>query len=119
LEVASNTFCAGGFSLANGSYVVFGGNQPVTYNGTAVSDKIYNPTGANPYRDADGGSAIRMITPCDDLSCAWQEGTSALTMSVSTFVVMTLGSLLIMFAEQAVVPNGRSFGRWIRYHSRR
>ncbi|KAL7420232.1 hypothetical protein Q5752_005199 [Cryptotrichosporon argae] len=81
MEVTSNTFCAGGFSLANGSWVVFGGNQPVTYNGTAVDDKTYNPTGANPYDDADGGAAIRMLTPCDDGSCGWEEGGTALTMS--------------------------------------
>ncbi|KAK4686476.1 hypothetical protein P7C73_g3648, partial [Tremellales sp. Uapishka_1] len=81
MEVTSNTFCAGGFAMANGSWVVFGGNQPVTYGGVAVNDKTNNPTGADPYDDLDGGAAIRMLDPCDDPStCGWQEG---LTMSVS------------------------------------
>jgi hypothetical protein len=83
MEVASNTFCAAGMSIANGSWVVFGGNQPVTYEGDAVSDKTKNPTGANPYTNGDGGKAVRLITPCDDDSCGWQEGGDALTMTVS------------------------------------
>ena len=83
MAVSSNTFCAGGFSLANGSWAVFGGNQPVTYQGAAVNDKTANPTGANPYDDADGGQAIRMITPSDDGSAVWEEGGAALTMTVS------------------------------------
>lgn len=82
MSVTSNTFCAGGFSLANGSWAVFGGNQPVTYQGVAVNDKFNNPSGANPYDTADGGEAIRMITPCDDGNCQWQEGGAALTMTV-------------------------------------
>jgi hypothetical protein len=82
LAVTSNTFCAGGYSVANGSWVVFGGNQPVTHEGVATNDKGANPTGADPYLDTDGGEAIRMITPCDDLSCPWNEGGDALTMSV-------------------------------------
>jgi hypothetical protein len=30
MDVESNPFCAGGMSLANGSWAVFGGNQPIT-----------------------------------------------------------------------------------------
>lgn len=30
MDVESNPFCAGGMSLGNGSWAVFGGNQPVT-----------------------------------------------------------------------------------------
>jgi len=82
MSVTSNTFCAGGFSLANGSWAVFGGNQPTTYQGVAVKDKTNNPSGASPYDDQEGGEAIRMLTPCDDGSCQWQEGGAALTMTV-------------------------------------
>jgi len=81
--VTSNTFCAGGFTLGNGQYAVFGGNQPVTTDGVAVNDKGKNPTGANPYGNTDGGEAIRVITPCDDGSCQWIEGGDDLTMTVS------------------------------------
>ena len=31
MAVSSNTFCAGGMTTGNGSWLVFGGNQPVTY----------------------------------------------------------------------------------------
>ena len=81
--VTSNTFCAGGFTLGNGQYAVFGGNQPVTTDGVAVNDKGKNPTGANPYGNTDGGEAIRVITPCDDGNCQWIEGGDDLTMTVS------------------------------------
>lgn len=82
VSVSSNTFCAGGFPLANGTWAVFGGNQPVTYAGVAVNDKGANPTGGDPYNDGDGGAAIRLLDPCDggDGECPWQEG---LTMTVS------------------------------------
>ncbi|WVQ64379.1 uncharacterized protein L199_002544 [Kwoniella botswanensis] len=77
MSVSSNTFCAAGLPIANGSWVVFGGNQPVTYEGVATKDA----NGANPYLNTDGGAAIRLLTPCDDGNCAWQEGGDALTMS--------------------------------------
>ncbi|OCF60082.1 glyoxal oxidase [Kwoniella mangroviensis CBS 10435] len=77
MSVSSNTFCAAGLPVANGSWVVFGGNQPVTYEGVATKDA----NGANPYLNTDGGAAIRLLTPCDDGNCAWQEGGDALTMS--------------------------------------
>lgn len=84
MAVTSNTFCAGGMSLANGSWAVFGGNQPVTHDGHAVSDKTNNPTGANPYLNTDGGEAVRVVTPCDDDSCQWVENSPDLTMTVSS-----------------------------------
>ncbi|RSH89553.1 hypothetical protein EHS25_002104 [Saitozyma podzolica] len=100
MEVTSNTFCAGGLSVGNGSWVVFGGNQPVTYQGVAVSDTTNNPSGANPYDDADGGAAIRLLTPCEDDSCGWQEGGSALTMSSKrwypTIEGLADGSLVVL-----------------------
>jgi len=87
MSVTSNTFCAGGFSLANGSWAVFGGNQPVTAQGVAVSDKTNNASGTSPYDDSDGGEAIRMLTPCDDRQCGWEEGGAALTMSVGALMM--------------------------------
>ncbi|ODO00257.1 hypothetical protein I350_06886 [Cryptococcus amylolentus CBS 6273] len=79
MQVNSNTFCAAGLSLATGEWAVFGGNQAVTYEGVALAD---SPSGtADPYKDASGGAAIRLITPCDDGSCKWQEGGDDLTMT--------------------------------------
>lgn len=68
MDVTTNTFCAGGNHLANGTWVVFGGNQPVTTDGEASNGQ------AGAYSDADGGTAIRMINPCDDESCEWIQG---------------------------------------------
>lgn len=48
-----------------------------------MADKGKNPTGANPYMNADGGKAVRILTPCDDNACGWQEGGDSLTMAVS------------------------------------
>lgn len=84
MSVSSNTFCACGFTLGNGSHAVFGGNQPVTHGGVAVNDVTNNPGGANPYDDADGGAAIRLLTPCDGDNCGWSEGGDALTMTVGS-----------------------------------
>lgn len=70
MDVYSNTFCAGGGVLGNGTWVVFGGNQPVTTNGVAVA-------GPGAYMNTDGGTAIRMINPCDDESCQWIQGESS------------------------------------------
>lgn len=67
MDVYSNTFCAGGGVLGNGTWVVFGGNQPVTTDGIAVAD-------GGAYMNTDGGTAIRMINPCDDESCEWIQG---------------------------------------------
>jgi hypothetical protein len=80
--VASNSFCAGGFHMGNGTLAVFGGNQPVTTNGTAVNDKQWNPTGTNVFGDTEGGNAIRVLNACDggDETCPWAEGGASLTM---------------------------------------
>ncbi|WRT68219.1 uncharacterized protein IL334_005195 [Kwoniella shivajii] len=67
MDVFSNTFCAGGGVLGNGTWVVFGGNQPVTTGGVASTD-------AAAYSDTDGGTAIRMLNPCTDESCEYIQG---------------------------------------------
>ncbi|WVR07362.1 hypothetical protein IAU60_004403 [Kwoniella sp. DSM 27419] len=78
MDVFSNTFCAGGGVLGNGTWVVFGGNQPVTTGGIASTD-------AAAYSDTDGGTAIRMINPCLDESCEYIQGeTSYLTSDPNT-----------------------------------
>jgi hypothetical protein len=74
MDVDSNTFCAGGGVLGNGTWVVFGGNQPVTTDGIAVADE-----GA--YHNTDGGTAIRMINPCDDESCEYIQGETSYDIS--------------------------------------
>lgn len=67
MDVYSNTFCAGGAVLGNGTWAVFGGNQPVTTGGVAT-----NQPGA--YQDTTGGTAIRLLDPCDDETCNYLQG---------------------------------------------
>ena len=69
MEVYSNSFCAGGTVLGNGTWLNAGGNQAVTYGG--ITPAGLSQTGQNPYGDADGGQAIRLLDPCDDENCDW------------------------------------------------
>lgn len=112
MSVTSNTFCAGGFSLADGRWAVFGGNQPVTTNGSAVKDQ---PDKANPYGNTDGGEAIRLLTPCDGGGCEYQEGGDALTMTVSKPLHHCEGEdrerKRLMSVGKEVVSYYRRFGR--------
>lgn len=55
--VQTNTFCASGATLGNGSWLVAGGNQAVGYGGAAQAQEI------NPYSDFDGTRAIRLLEP--------------------------------------------------------
>ena len=59
LNPASNSFCAGGTWLGNGTLLNVGGN-PV------VADK----TGAADFGDVNGLQAVRMYNPCRDVGCA-------------------------------------------------
>jgi hypothetical protein len=58
LNIRSNSFCAGGTWLSNGTLLNIGGN-PV------VEDR----TGAADFGDLNGLQAIRMFNPCDDGKC--------------------------------------------------
>ncbi|KAF7315671.1 hypothetical protein MIND_00082700 [Mycena indigotica] len=65
MDAVTNTFCAGGNVLGNGTWLNVGGNQPVTYGGATLT------SGKGPYNDPDGGTSIRTLVPCDDDSCDW------------------------------------------------
>ncbi|EPQ30665.1 uncharacterized protein PFL1_01566 [Pseudozyma flocculosa PF-1] len=60
VAVQTNTFCASGLTLGNGTWVVAGGNQAVGYGGAGV------PYGVNPYNDYDGQQALRLLEPQTD-----------------------------------------------------
>ncbi|KLO18541.1 copper radical oxidase [Schizopora paradoxa] len=59
LNLRSNSFCAGGTFLSNGTLVNVGGN-PVVGNNTAAAD----------FGDLDGLQAVRLFHPCDSESAA-------------------------------------------------
>lgn len=65
MDVRSNTFCAGGAPLANGQWLVTGGNKAVGRQGVDAKP------GAKPYESYDGGRALRFLQPCTDQSCEW------------------------------------------------
>jgi hypothetical protein len=59
MEVVSNSFCAGGTVLGNGTWINVGGNQAVTTGGV----KAASQTGGPPYQNIDGGKAMRFLDP--------------------------------------------------------
>lgn len=65
MDVVTNSFCAGGNVLGNGTWLNVGGNQAIGPGGlNAVA-------GAAPYNDGDGGMAIRTLDTCTDGTCDW------------------------------------------------
>lgn len=60
LDVQTNTFCAGGIHMPNGSYIVFGGNGAIGPGGNGNGSN-FDPA----YGDFDGARAVRVFDPCD------------------------------------------------------
>ncbi|KAF5351680.1 hypothetical protein D9756_007693 [Leucocoprinus leucothites] len=67
MDAITNSFCAGGNVLGNGTWMNVGGNQAVTYGGAAAPSQ----TGGGPYDDPDGRKSIRLLDPTDDGKCEW------------------------------------------------
>ena len=88
MDIRTNTFCASGFHLPNGSYVTFGGNDAVTTNGQTGS--LLNPDRTGSWdqvlQDFDGRKSIRILNPCkisdnlDSGNCAWFDEPDQLSM---------------------------------------
>lgn len=58
MDIVTNTFCAGGNVLGNGTWINVGGNQGVTYGGIATASQ----NGGDPYNDPDGGQSCVTLT---------------------------------------------------------
>lgn len=80
MDMLTNTFCASGMHLPNGSYVTFGGNGAVGQGG--VEGDVQEPGGFTGlfdtvYGDWDGRTQIRLLNPCDDdlnsTQCQWYD----------------------------------------------
>ena len=69
-DVVTNTFCAGGGVLGNGTWINVGGNNAVGAGGATLPD-AQQTTGSGPYQVHDGGLAMRFLDPCDDENCKW------------------------------------------------
>ncbi|KAF8647070.1 hypothetical protein AX16_006905 [Volvariella volvacea WC 439] len=65
MNAITNSFCAGGNVLGNGTWINVGGNQAVTYGG----DPAPSQDGGPPYYNPDGRRSL--LTPCDDGNCDW------------------------------------------------
>ncbi|KAF8837565.1 glyoxal oxidase [Paxillus ammoniavirescens] len=82
MSVLTNTFCATGMHLPNGSYASFGGNGPVSIGNGNPSSPTYDDV----YGDYDGRKSIRILNPCtsaDDFSspeCQWFDNPAVLSM---------------------------------------
>ncbi|KAH7923300.1 DUF1929-domain-containing protein [Leucogyrophana mollusca] len=82
MSVLTNTFCASGMHLPNGSYTTFGGNGAISAGSGPPSSPNYDST----YGDYDGTKSIRILNPCtssDDFSspeCQWFDNPAVLSM---------------------------------------
>lgn len=88
MNVLTNTFCASGSHLPNGSYVTFGGNGAIGPGGNIGSQKNAGGSGAfdATYQDYDGTKSIRVLNPCtssqnfNDPNCQWFDNPAVLSM---------------------------------------
>ncbi|KAH7323340.1 glyoxal oxidase [Rhizoctonia solani] len=94
MDVVTNSFCAGGGVLGNGTWLNVGGNQAVTWGGLTASSQDGNDDG--PYHGADGGTAIRLLNPCDDKKCNWWETHMTSRRWYPTLENLEDGSLMII-----------------------
>jgi hypothetical protein len=89
MDIKTNSFCASGMHLPNGSFATFGGNDAVTVGGkTGTQLNPGSDTGAwdATYQDFDGRRSIRIVNPCkisDPLNtgpCKWYDEPEQLSM---------------------------------------
>ncbi|GAA5836857.1 hypothetical protein JCM11251_005807 [Rhodosporidiobolus azoricus] len=74
MDIVTNSFCAGGNVLGNGTWINIGGNQAIGYGGLNADPLT------GPYQDGDGGKATRRLDVCDDETCDWvDDGSNYMT----------------------------------------
>jgi hypothetical protein len=69
-SIRSNTFCAGGGMLGDGTWIVVGGNKAVGTGGS--TDKA----NTDPYYNYSGGKALRFLAPCSGAGCVWVDSSA-------------------------------------------
>ncbi|PPQ82148.1 hypothetical protein CVT24_012476 [Panaeolus cyanescens] len=88
-DIRTNTFCASGMHLPNGSFVTFGGYDavgPAQAHGSQKNSDGQTGAWDAQYQDFDGRKAIRIVKLCtivDDLNtgdCAWFDDPTQLAM---------------------------------------
>ncbi|GAA5833635.1 hypothetical protein JCM11251_003189 [Rhodosporidiobolus azoricus] len=95
-DIVSNSFCAGGNVLANGSWVNIGGNAAIGPQGIGLV-----AGGANPYGNTDGGKAVRLYTPCGTDGCEWTDHVNSMPLSrwYPTVETLPTGDVIILGGE--------------------
>ena len=92
MDIATNTYCATGMHLPNGSYATFGGNSavgPDMAEGDVVDPSTAQPVNDTTYQDADGRKSIRILNPCKGDSdqfgsdCLWFDDPNLLSMQAT------------------------------------
>jgi hypothetical protein len=70
MPLTTNTFCAAGMHFPSGSWATFGGNM-------AIAPPNCVPGSCYPPSDADGATAVRILTPCPSgQECQWTDNHS-------------------------------------------
>ncbi|CAK5277326.1 unnamed protein product [Mycena citricolor] len=101
LAMESNSFCAGGTFLSNGTLIVVGGN-PVVESHTSSAD----------FGDVDGLQSIRIFNPClssDVKSCKMYENPNRIRMASSRWY----NTVLRLSDGSAMIVGGSKKGGWI------
>ncbi|PIL24258.1 hypothetical protein GSI_14011 [Ganoderma sinense ZZ0214-1] len=101
LSMQSNSFCAGGAFLSNGTLINVGGN-PVVEDRTSVAD----------FGDVDGLQAIRIFEPCESHSvenCAMYENHDRLRMASPRWY----NTVLRISDGSAMIIGGSRKGGWM------
>ncbi|TRM62545.1 glyoxal oxidase N-terminus-domain-containing protein [Schizophyllum amplum] len=91
ITMQSNSFCAGGSFLSNGTLINVGGN-PIVEDHTASAD----------FGDVDGLQAIRLVEPCDSGDCTMYENHDRIRMAVLDGTTLS-----------AIIIGGSKKGGWI------
>ncbi|BGP20435.1 hypothetical protein JCM10213_001557 [Rhodosporidiobolus nylandii] len=98
-DIVSNSFCAGGNVLGNGSWVNIGGNAAVGPLGIGLA-----ADGPNPYGSRDGGRAARLLPlPCGagEGQCGWEDDMDEMPTSrwYPTVETLPTGDVIIIGGE--------------------
>ncbi|QRW26896.1 glyoxal oxidase [Rhizoctonia solani] len=97
MDIVTNSFCAGGAVLGNGTWLNVGGNQAITWGGLTASSQNGDTA---PYYNGDGGKAIRLLDPCEDKKCDWIETSMSTRRWYPTLETLEDGSMIIIGGNQ-------------------
>ncbi|KAL1743468.1 glyoxal oxidase N-terminus-domain-containing protein [Schizophyllum fasciatum] len=98
LRMQSNSFCAGGTFLSNGTLINVGGN-PVVEDHTASAD----------FGDLDGLQAVRLLSPCNGKDCTMYENHDRIRMASPRWY----NTVLRLSDGSAMIIGGSKKGGWI------